>query len=176
VPPLVLRRARALHRSHWPTLVLLAVLLALLVVSIVQVTAGDGEADVPAFLEALTAGVRWAWAVLGVLCAALLLGVVALELPWLTGSTEVTDRGIVLRSGRHEATIGWIDIDELRAVPSAGGHLYHLRTAVPIPRPPKLGLQGRREAWLGWLPGGDAPVAAVARGRLGVKYRGPQPT
>ncbi|MDG6102191.1 hypothetical protein Daura_44320 [Dactylosporangium aurantiacum] len=171
--PLVLRRARALHRSHWPTLLLLAVLLGLTGYGALQATI-TGGADLPGFLDGLTAGLRWTWAVLAALSALAAAALVALELPWLTGATEVTDRGIVLRGGGQAATIGWIDVDELRAVPSAGGHLYRVRTGVPMPRRPRLGLQGRREAWLGWHPGGDAPVAAVARAHLGVKYRGPR--
>ncbi|MEV4513113.1 hypothetical protein AB0K00_29585 [Dactylosporangium sp. NPDC049525] len=174
MPPLVLRRARALHRSHRGTLLLLAVLLVLVACGVVAAVLGGGDRDLPAFLEAVTTGLRWAWTVLAVLSAAAAVALVALELPWLTGSTEVTDRGILLRGGGHEATVGWFDVDELRAVPSAGGHLYHVRTGVPMPQRPRLGLQGRREAWLGWHPGGDAPVAAVARAHLGVKYRGPQ--
>lgn len=173
--PLVLRRARALHRSHWATLLLLAVLLVLAVLGALQAAVTGGDAGLPGFLEGLTTGLRWAWALVAVLSALAAAALVALELPWLTGSTEVTDLGIVLRSGDRAATIGWLDVDELRAVPSAGGHLYHVRTGVPMPRPPRLGLQGRHEAWLGWHPGGDAPVAAVARAHLGVKYRGPRP-
>jgi hypothetical protein len=171
VPPIVLRRARGLHRSHRGTLLLLAILLALAAFSVLEAVISGGEHDLPAFLDALTTGLRWAWTVLAVLSTAAAAGLIALELSWLTGSTEVTDGGIVLRGGGHTATVGWFDVEELRAVPASGGHLYHLRTVVPLPRPPRLGLQGRREAWLGWHPGGDAPVAAVARAHLGVKYR-----
>lgn len=174
MPPLVLRRARALHRSHRGTLLLLAVLLALLVLSVVEAVIFSGDYDVPGILRSLSTGLRWGWTVLAVLSAAAAVALVALELPWLTGATELTDRGIVLRGGGHAATVGWFDVEELRAVPCAGGHLYQLRTNVPMPRPPRLGLQGRREAWLGWHPGGDAPVAAVAGAHLGVKYRGPR--
>lgn len=173
MPPLVLRRARALHRSHWPSLLLLAVLLVLTAYGVTQVVIHGEDHDLPAFLDAVSTGVRWAGAVIAVAGAVLVVLLVLAELSWLTGRTELTDRGIVLRSGSHEATVGWIDVDELRAVPSAGGHLYHVRTSVPMPRPPRLGLQGRREAWLGWHPGGDAPVAALARAHLGVKYHGP---
>ncbi|MEU0555322.1 hypothetical protein [Dactylosporangium sp. NPDC006015] len=171
--PVVLRRARALHRSHRVSLLVLAFLVLMTAFSVAVAVIDSRDHDLPAFLSALTFGLRWGWTVLAVLWAALALLLVAAELGWLTGTTTLTDRGVVLRSGRHEATIGWFDIDELRAVPSAGGHLYHLRTTVPMPRPPRLGLQGRREAWLGWHPGADTAVAAVARPHLGVKYQPP---
>ncbi|MET7424640.1 hypothetical protein [Dactylosporangium sp. NPDC005555] len=171
MPPVVLRRAGALRRSHRATLLALTFLLFMVAYSVLQVVIHSGDHDVPAVLDTLAFGLRWGWTVLAVLFAALALTLVALELSWLTGTTELTDHGIVLRSGPHSATVGWIDVEELRAVPAAGGHLFHLRTTVPMPRPPRLGLQGSREAWLGWHAGGDAAVAAVARPHLGVKYR-----
>lgn len=167
----VLRRNRALVRSHRGTLLLIAVLVVVAGYGVLQLVATGGDHDLPLVLDTLSTGLRWAWTVIAGLSGVVIVLLVVAEWSWLTGRTEVTGRGIVLRSGRHETTVGWVDIDELRAVPASGGHLYHLRTAVPMPRPPRLGLQGRREAWIGWHPGGDAPVAAVARAHLGVKYR-----
>ncbi|GAA2631433.1 hypothetical protein GCM10010399_74580 [Dactylosporangium fulvum] len=175
-PPLVLRRSRVLHRTHTGPIVLLAFFITIAVLGVERFAVLTRSEGLPDFLAALSTGLGWLWAVTAGSATVSAIVLVLAERRWLTGRTELTGSGVVLRSGDRATTVGWLDIEELRAVPARGGHLYKLRTGTgPLPRGAGLGLQaGGREAWLGWLSGSDAPVAALARPRLGIKYRAPR--
>ena len=176
VDAIVLSRLRTSHRTHTGTLALLAVLVGAGVFGIERFTVLTRRSDLPDFPAALGTGLGWGWLVLAALSFVGAATLIVVEWPWLTGRTALTEHGVVLHSGKRSITVGWIDIEELRAVPVGGGHLYHLRTSTgPLPRRAGLGLQGgRRQTWIGWHPGRDTPVSAVARPHLGIRYRAPR--
>ncbi|GGM05554.1 hypothetical protein ACFFX1_26585 [Dactylosporangium sucinum] len=169
-----LRRDRALLRTHGFVFALIALLVALAVTGIVfsgSYLSGGG----PAWMDLGLKTLAWLWIVLAAVSLLVAAAVFALfVLPWLSGRTELTDRGIVLRWRDRAETLPWIDVAELRAIPASGGHLYAVRMETGT-TPRRVGrgwVGGTKEAYLGWHEGADTPVAAVARPSLGIKYHG----
>ncbi|WP_238006634.1 hypothetical protein KZZ52_46770 [Dactylosporangium sp. AC04546] len=170
-----LRRDRALLRTHGFVLALITILVGIAVFGIASAAVfADGGG--PAWMDLGLRTLAWLWIALTV--GSLLAAAAAFALfvlPWLSGRTEITDHGIVLRWRDRSQTLPWIDVEELRAVPAGRGHLYAVRMAVGT-TPRRVGrgwVGGTREAYLGWHDGDDRAVAALARPSLGIKYRAP---